>query len=231
VEPRGRRRPHLPRAPRPRRRAASPTWRLAHVPARPRALLDTGAWARPSSGKTLPCRGRRRRVSRQAGRSEPVAQPVTAAGLSAGAASAPQQHGGRGLRRKPGGGEASDGRAVTARPPSRGTPTPHRGERDTAWRSSSPPEPWKAWAEMLLLPPGPEAPRLTALPGAAKTPHLAPPLRGDLPGTGWDISCHRTLRFWKGPRDVQDIPVGPHMELAVSQAGTFLFTEGLFVNM
>ena len=206
-------------------------WRLAHVPARPRALLDTGAWARPSSGKTLPCRGRRRRVSRQAGRSEPVAQPVTAAGLSAGAASAPQQHGGRGLRRKPGGGEASDGRAVTARPPSRGTPTPHRGERDTAWRSSSPPEPWKAWAEMLLLPPGPEAPRLTALPGAAKTPHLAPPLRGDLPGTGWDISCHRTLRFWKGPRDVQDIPVGPHMELAVSQAGSFLFTEGLFVNM
>lgn len=150
-----------------------------HVTARPRALLSTGARARPGSWKTLLGRGRLRRVSRQAGRSEPVAQPVTAAGLSAGAASAPQQHGGRCLRRKPGGGEASDGRAVTARPPSRGAPTPHRGERDTPWCPSSPPEPWRAWAKVLLLPRGSEAPQLTALPGAAKT-HLAPPLRGDL---------------------------------------------------
>lgn len=208
----------------------SAIWRLAHVTARPRALLSPGALARPGSWKTLLGRGRLRRVSRQAGRSEPVAQPVTAAGLSAGAASAPQQHGGRCLRRKPGGGEASDGRAVTARPPSRGAPTPHRGERDTPWCPSSPPEPWRAWAKVLLLPRGSEAPQLTAF--------------QELPRPTWlllfEVTCgdwvghflpHWTLRFWKRPRDIQDISVGSHMELALSHAGTFLLTDGLFVNI
>ncbi|XP_041496092.1 translation initiation factor IF-2-like [Microtus oregoni] len=105
---------------------------------------------------------------------------------SGGAASAPQQHGGRGLRRKPGGGEASDGRAVTVRPlacpAGRGAPTPHRGGARhcvTCLLTPGTVEPWitRAWAEALRFPRRPEASELTALPGAATT-HLAPPLRG-----------------------------------------------------
>lgn len=147
-----------PRTP-PHRRAGAT--RLRKDPAEPRPPPPGQSSGRPQRTCCAACHGfwalRRRRLS-----------PTTTWRPRP-----PQEAGGRGGERRAG----SDGQP--ARPPSRGAPTPHRGERDTAWRSSSPPGPRKAWAEVLLLPRGPEAPRLTALPGAAKT-HLAPPLRGDL---------------------------------------------------
>lgn len=57
VQPRGRRRPHLPRAPQQQRcRAASPTWRLARVtaPPTPRALLGTRAGEDPAVRRPPP---------------------------------------------------------------------------------------------------------------------------------------------------------------------------------
>lgn len=84
-------------------------------------------------GKTLPCGRRRRcrRVSRQVGRSEPVAQPVTAAGLRRRRLSPtttwrprpPQEAGGRGGERRAG----SDGPPACLPGRPRGTDSPPRG--------------------------------------------------------------------------------------------------------
>lgn len=84
----------------------------------------------PAPGKTLQC-GRRRRVSLQVGRSEPVAQPVTAAGLRRRRLSPtttwrpqpPQEAGGRGGERRAG----SDGPSACSPGRPRGTDSPPRG--------------------------------------------------------------------------------------------------------
>ncbi|XP_049981819.1 serine/arginine repetitive matrix protein 3-like [Alexandromys fortis] len=89
----------------------------------------------PAPGKTLPCRRRRRRrhrrVSRQVGRSEPVAQPVTAAVLRRRRLSPtttwrprpPQEAGGRGGERRAG----SDGPPACLPGRPWGTDSPPRG--------------------------------------------------------------------------------------------------------
>lgn len=120
-------------------RSSSTAGRL-HPPgasrASPRHRLPARSSA-PAPGKTLPCGGRRRRVSRQVGRSEPVAQPVTAAGLRRRRLTPtttwrplpPQEAGGRGGERRAG----SDGPpACSPGRPAAGHRLPTAGERDTA---------------------------------------------------------------------------------------------------
>ncbi|XP_026641752.1 proline-rich protein 2-like [Microtus ochrogaster] len=130
-------------------------------------------------------RRRRRRVSRQVGSSEPVAQPVTAAGLRRRRLSPtttwrprpPQEAGGRGGERRAG----SDGPPACLPGRPRGTDSPPRG---SATLRDVPAHPGDRGAldregvgRSASLPATSEASELTALPGAATT-HLAPPLRG-----------------------------------------------------
>lgn len=94
------------------RPAAAPPSERRHPPGAPAAPpARHGATPRPSAAAARAHAGDPARPPRPGRRwaadSEPVAQPVTAAQVRD-AASAPQQHGGRGLRRKPGGGEVGD---------------------------------------------------------------------------------------------------------------------------
>lgn len=109
---RTRRRPHLPGALRQPLRAPSPTWRArraSRTSQRDPAPLGTSSAGADGRRETL-LGSRRRRACfvfrpRTANLLRSLSRPL---GLR-GAASAPQQHGGRGLRRKPGGGEGGDG--------------------------------------------------------------------------------------------------------------------------
>lgn len=198
------RRPHLPGAPPQPGERLHPPGASAAPPARPGAPPRPSAPAAPVQADA----GRPRSAPAAAGF---VARPPTANLLRSlsrplrlrSAASAPQQHGGRGLRRKPGGGEVGDGpgrcRPARALP---GTELPTRA--NPKWARARLPEhrgpgPRRPGPRAPLSPRGgPEAP--------ARQPvtELRRPTRLLLPEVtcgGWVVRFlpPRAPRLWKGP--------------------------------
>ncbi|XP_040586961.1 serine/arginine repetitive matrix protein 3-like [Mesocricetus auratus] len=141
---------------------------------------------------------------------------------SAGAASAPQQHGGRGLRRKPGGGEASDGRAVTARPPARPAARP-RGTDSPPWGNATlrgvPPY-LGSWGALDREGVG----RSASLPATSRSPGADSPSRShwDPPGSSSSrtLSVHQEcqhLRYSVRPRGPPRAPIALSLQALMTQ--------------
>lgn len=178
--------------------AASPTWRLRAPPARRSATPRPRPRQRGRADAGDPARRRARTCC------------AACHGCPAGAASAPRQHGGRGLRRKPGGGEAAP--AGSGRP-SRGGPAPHPREPAVG-----------RWGRLLTSGPARPGPRLVPAPRSPGGLHartaarpvrsgtaLAPPPRGDML-VGWCASCRRTPGLGRAGRPAgagSPLPHGP----------------------